>query len=321
MVGDFLSLRRSGQSRKFFRQSVTRQENENIRDAFRQRQILSAEIRVNFADAGVAGGAGGHHVIHRPPGESDAVEFGQLLHRLLRPGTHRRQAATALILGDNHRNADKFQRRQQRLADGGVHVVDAAAGEKSDRRFTFAPFDHLRHPVAKRFAGNGRQGAVALQKGCRKAQAQAAVLRQLLEQQRGELAAGLGQKIHQLGAPQHRGHALAETRQAFLLGDAATRRRNDLIGGHLVGALGTAAAAQQALAHVLEHFLLKVDLAVEHRPGQRHLAARHPPFMLLRAEHRAVGTAGAAFNALFDLFTEVFELFHLRHIFYVPLRR
>jgi hypothetical protein len=43
--------------------------------------------------------------------------------------------------------------------------------------------------------------------------------------------------------------------------------------------------------------------------GQSNLATGNPAFTFLRTEHRTVGTTGTALDALFYLFTIIFEVF------------
>ena len=201
-----------------------------------------------------------------------------------------------------------FRARQQRLADRRVHVVDAAAGEEGDGRLPRLAFDQLRHPLAEGVGGELGQGARRIQVGQRKAQPQAAVLRHFFEQQLGEPAAAFGQEVEQLLALEDCGHPLAEGGEPLLLRDAPPGGGDDLLGRHLVRALGVAAAAEQALGEVVQDLFLQVDLPVEQRLGQGHLAAGDPSFVLLGAEHRAVGAAGAALDALLDLFAVIFRV-------------
>ncbi len=53
---------------------------------------------------------------------------------------------------------------------------------------------------------------------------------------------------------------------------------------------------------------------IEQGVRQRHLASGDHRLLFLFPEHRAVGLAGAAFDALADLLFEVFEVFMFGHL-------
>ncbi len=102
---------------------------------------------------------------------------------------------------------------------------------------------------------------------------------------------------------------LPKVESPLLLGDAASGGSNNILGMNFVGTSRTAAAAEQALAQVLEDLGFQTDFPFQHRVGQSNLATGNPAFTLFGTEHRTVGTTGTALDALFDFFAIIFEVF------------
>ena len=105
--------------------------------------------------------------------------------------------------------------------------------------------------------------------------------------------------------------------EAPLLGESLAGGDNDLGGRHLIRALLNTAAAEEAFGHVQVALVVETDITLEDVLGQGHLAPRHRRFALKSRECRAVGPAGAALHAFFQVFFYSLQRIHgnLRSMF------
>jgi len=109
---------------------------------------------------------------------------------------------------------------------------------------------------------------------------------------------------------QQSGHALTKSGQPFFLGHLPAGRGHNLVGGHMVGALVGAAAAQQTLGQIMDQFLFGKDLAIHHGLGQGNFTPGHTAFQIFGFEYGTCGPAGTALDTGLAPLPELFKIFH-----------
>ena len=95
--------------------------------------------------------------------------------------------------------------------------------------------------------------------------------------------------------------------QPALFGQRLPGNHDDLVGRYVVGALLHAAAAEQAFGHGQVGLVVQVDIAFQQVLGQGDLAAGHRRLPAEGGKGRAVGTAGTALDAFFQLILDPLE--------------